>query len=126
MPKCEVGDILRIFNREVVPPHDKYSLCVRVKPNLFFLINSENRKMYNCIPISEKNYSFLKHDSHIACNRTFSYSLSDLKGSEIIGHLNISDLRVLYEHLIKNVKTISPNEKTQILESLENLLADYL
>lgn len=125
MPKYEVGDIVKVYNRDVNPPHKKYSLCVHVKPNLFFLINSENREMYKCIPILEKDYHFLEHDSNIACNRTFSYTLDDLRGCEIIGRLKISDMKSLYEHLIENVKSLSPQEKSQILDALEDMISDY-
>lgn len=83
----EVGDVLYVYNTAVTPPEHKYSVFVCLNPNLFLLINTKNRKIYNCIPVKQEHNPYLKYDSFISCNRTFQYTLDQLKETNKVGRL---------------------------------------
>ena len=61
------------FNTQVFPQKDKCHVCV-TDDNEFFLINTDNRTMYECIPILAVNYQFLNgQDRYVSCSRLFLY-----------------------------------------------------
>ena len=61
------------FNTQVTPQKEKCHVCVT--DNGFFLINTDNRKMYECIPILAVNYPFLNgQDRYVSCSRLFLYT----------------------------------------------------
>lgn len=95
----EVGDVLYVYNTAVTPPEHKYSVFVCLNPNLFLLINTKNRKIYNCIPVKQEHNPYLKYDSFISCNRTFQYTLDQLKETNKVGRLDFDTLKRLYLHI---------------------------
>lgn len=74
----EIGDVLYVYNTSVIPAEHKYSVFICVSKKLFFLINTKNRSIYKCLPVSHKSNPYLKYDSYISCNRTFHYNLEQL------------------------------------------------
>ena len=82
--------------------------------------------MYQCLPISEKGYVFLDHDSHIACNRTFSYKLYELGKCEVLGRLALDDIKRLHSHIKDNVSSLPGPIKNHILESLKKEILDNI
>lgn len=112
--------IIKSHSDLISPPKQKFHLCLNREKRLFFLINSKNRSMYYCFPILKSNHSFLKHDSFIACNRTFNLSEQKLlELRKIEGSLSATEVDELTAHLNNNVKTLSPNEKALICNSLK-------
>lgn len=121
----EVGDVLYVYNTQITPPECKYSVFVCVRSGLFFLINTKNRNIYNCIPIEKAKNNYLKYDSFISCNQTFQYTLSQLKKSNKVGRVDFETLKKLYQHINENVHTLPTREKNEILEELNNFIQDY-
>lgn len=121
----EVGDVFYVYNTKVVPPEHKYSVLVCVSQKLFLLINTKNRKIYQCLPVSQSANTYLKYDSYISCNRTFRYTLDQLDEKNKVGRLDLQTLKRLYAHIQQNVNTLPPAEKNEILTELNNFILDY-
>lgn len=121
----EIGLVIKIFNSQISPPKHKYMVCVAVTESLFFCINTQNRKIYECVKIEKKHNNFLEYDSFISCNQAFHFDIQQLKSAVPVGHLAYNDLRLLYNHVKTNVKTLPPQKKQKILEALQVALADY-
>ena len=121
----EIGDVLYVYNTNVVPAEHKYSVLVCVSKKLFFLINTKNRSIYNCLPILQSSNTYLEYDSYISCNRTFQYTLDQLKESNKVGRVDLQTLKKLYSHIKDNVHTLPLREKTEILNGLYNFIQDY-
>lgn len=120
----EVGDVLYVYNTAVNPPENKYSVFVCLNEKLFFLINTKNRSIYKCLPIKQDKNRYLKYDSYISCNRTFQYSLDQLKEQNKVGRLDFETIKNLYQHIKDNVNTLPPAEKSAILTDLHNFILD--
>lgn len=119
-----VGTVVYIYNDKITPSKNKYMACVVVDNSLFLNINSKNRTMYECLPISQKNNTYLRYDSFIACDKAFKLEDGDLKNAQIVGQLNYKDLSSLYSHLNTNVKKMRKDVKREILISLNDALDD--
>lgn len=119
-----VGDVLYLHNSAIIPAKNKYSACVHIRPHYFLLINTENRKMYECLPISQKDNKYLKHDSFIGCTNYYIYNDEDLKGKVPVGRLGYKDLNALYLHFKNNVKGMPTKVRKEIIQSLGDALDD--
>lgn len=91
----QLGDVYLVLNDEITPAKQKLSVCVCVAPELFFLINSENRKIYDCVLASKKDNACLKYDSYVSCSRTFAYPSKRL--NKKLGRLSPSTLAAIRE-----------------------------
>ena len=61
------------LNTQITPQKDKCHVCITENEE-FFLINTDNRKMYECVPILAVNYPFLNgEDRYVSCSRLFRY-----------------------------------------------------
>jgi len=123
--ELNVGDVLYLRNSEITPAKNKYSACVHIKPHYFLLINTKNREMYECLPISQKDNKFLEYDSFISCANYYIYNDDDIRGEKPVGHLGYKDLNALYFHIKHNVKGLTSKIKNEILQSLKDALDDY-
>ncbi len=113
------GDIIKTLCVDIEPPKTKYYLCLSREKRLFFLINSQNREMYQCTPILKENHQFLKQDSYISCNVPFTLTENELtKIGSILSSLNDNEVNALILHVEQNVKTLSKRLKKEICESL--------
>lgn len=126
MASLEVGEIIYIYNGQIAPAKNKYTVCVHIKPHLFLCINSVSRVHYECMPILKKKNSFLDHDSYIACNRVFTFEEIDLKNSQRVGSLGYEDLLNLRKHIRNNVKTLSKADKEKIIISLDEAILEQI
>jgi len=120
----EVGDVVYIYNEDIIPPKHKYSVCVHVSSRLFFLINSRNLSIYECLPILKENNDFLKENSNIACNQAFKYNESQISKAKLVGRLGYKDMKALYEHIKGRVRQLPKADKEEILETLEEWMMD--
>lgn len=123
--ELRVGAVFYLYNSDIIPNNFKYSICVHIKPHYFFVINTENRKMYDCVPILKKDNAFLQYDSYIGCANYFVYKSEDIKDKKIVGYLGYEDLNRLYLHLKNNVKSLPASIKKEILQSLNDELDEY-
>lgn len=120
----EIGDVLYVLNKDIYPEGEKYSICVHITDSLFLLVNSDNRIMYECMPLKktkDKNL-FLQYDSYVGCNQVFTYSPEELRKSKHVGALNFKDLEGLHDHIRDNVKNMPTNYKNKILASLKETI----
>lgn len=115
----EIGEILLIENNEIYPPKKKFSVCVCISPNYFFLINSENRAFYKCTPIRRSEHPFLSHDSFISCVRPFLYSEEQIANAKRKGSLSFKELRVLLDFIEQNA---SFAEKETVIVAIKEYL----
>jgi len=73
MDKAITPQISEVYIIDVskILPHckTKYCICITTGINKYFLINSENRKMYDTFKINVSDYSFLKQDSYVGCSK---------------------------------------------------------
>lgn len=115
----EIGEILLIENNEIYPPKKKFSVCVCISPNYFFLINSENRAFYKCTPIRQSEHPFLSHDSFISCVRPFLYSEEQIANAKRKGSLSFKELRVLLYFIEQNA---SFAEKETVIAAIKEYL----
>ena len=122
MSEIEIGTIINIFDESIYPAKNIYCACVCVSKNFFLKLNSENRAMYDCIPISKKQRQFY---GFISCSNVFEYSEEELKKSTIKGNLHFEDIKRIKEK-VETSKTIVKMKKEQILCELEYCLEEYL
>lgn len=118
----DVGDVIYLYNDKINPPKNKYMVCVSLG-NCFLCINTENRKMYECLKIEKKGNPYLKYDSYIACNALFKFEPWEVK--QRVGSLGYNDLNALHNHIKDNVRTLSRTDKENILASLSKALEDF-
>lgn len=87
---------------KVKPEHGKYAVCVCAAKNYFFLINTENRTIYDCIPIKAVQHPKLGQDRYVSCKIITTagnaeiepkYQISDIFLKELI--TKISDSKFL-------------------------------
>jgi len=123
MNKTIVPQISEVYIIDVskILPHceTKYCICITTGINKYFLINSENRKMYDTFKISASCYSFLKRDSYVSCSKAHI-----LKNDFIIkklGNLNFNDMSKILGK-VKKSKNIIEVERDEIVSELEKWL----
>lgn len=124
MRLVRAGSVLKILNKDISPAKYKYSVCVlsSCERPLFFLINTENRKMYDCIPILKSAHGFLSHDSYISCNRVFEYNKEAIEAASNMGRLTTEQTRYLIAHIEKS-KYLPKDILNDILLSLRESLS---
>ena len=115
MADIEVGSIIFYYHSSIYPPKNKYAVVISAVKKWCFLINSEDREHYHCLPIQKGNHAFLKHDSFISCSNFFEYDPS--KVSKIVGALSKAEKSNLCNHLSKS-RTINKVNKEIILSEL--------
>lgn len=117
-----VGSIYHISDLPIDPKHGKFAVCVCVAPRLFFLINSENRAMYDCIPLPKmESRSFLNHDSYIGCK--FLHEADDNQVDGYKGKLTNEELQALVQK-IKSSAFLTKIQKDLLVKSIENELEE--
>ena len=119
-----VGAVVYIYNDQIVPQKNKYMVCVAIDDDLFLCINSEDRRIYECVPIKKQGNSYLEYDSFIACNRAFRFDTGELKGAHEVGRLGYGDLVTLRDHIRDAVRTLASAEKQRIVDALNRELED--
>lgn len=112
-----VGDIYLVQNDEIKHRKEKFSICVCVASLCFVLINSENRKIYDCTPIRQRNHNFLTQDSFISCCKVFYYPAERINPSKFRGRLTLKELRIVRDKLLA-AELISDVEKEQIRKAI--------
>lgn len=117
----EVGDVVYLYNDKITPSKNKYMVCVSLG-NCFLCINTENRRMYECLKIEKRNNPYLEYDSYISCNALFKFEPWEVK--KRVGSLGYNDLKALYNHIKVNVRMLSRADKENILTSLSRTLED--
>ena len=117
--EIEIGKIYRIevnFSNRL----DKYGICVCVSTSEFFLINSENKSFYDCIPISAKqDRLFPIYDSFISCSNTI-IAESD-KIVSCCGQLDRNEAEALKTKVLSSA-LLTPNQIRDISQSIDNYL----
>ena len=120
----DIGTVIYLYTDKIFPPKNKYMVCVSLG-KCFLCINTENRKMYECLKIEKKHNPYLKYDSYIACNTLFKFEPWEIKSSQRVGSLGYKDLKALYDHIKNHVRTLSRVDKDRILASLSEVLDDF-
>jgi hypothetical protein len=111
----EVLDIVAIQNDEVLPPKEKYHVCIHEE--WFFVINSNARKMYDPhLKIQQLDYTFLRQDSYICCSRIFSFSQPKYRKLGILSPSTAQDII----QTVESALTLTLEEKDDIKKSLSN------
>lgn len=89
-----LGSVMRIFVNQIDPVKYKYVVLVERGQEQCLLINTENRKAYQCLAISANDYPFLKgKDRYISCSQSFRIAPEDLDRAADVGQLTPSDLQ---------------------------------
>lgn len=118
----EIGKIYRL---EVNLPNrlDKYAIAVSVSSSGFFLINSENRAMYDCIPLLKKGRAFPVKNSHIACAEMIIINPEKIVSE--VGVIDREDAESIINH-VSISRRLPGNEKKQIIQELSDFLEDMI
>jgi len=111
----KVGNIIFHYQDLIIPPKHKYAVVVSTVKKWCFMINSENREHYHCLPIAKQNHAFLTHDSFISCSNFFEYRADKVK--KVVGNLSELEKNTLRHH-ISSARTISKINKEIILNEL--------
>lgn len=113
----EAGDVVKGFVKDVEPPKKKYCVCINPLERLFFLINTENRRHYDCIEISSQSYEFLNGlNRYISCSRSFYIPKQNQK-EKVLGKIMPGDLKKIVEQIHLS-KRLAPNVKPKLLKYL--------
>ena len=115
-----IGDIIGVKYCPVRPqPKFKYLVCLDPLKMIGFVINTENREHFYCIPILKKDHSFLKWDSFISCSNPISYEEKNI--TAIHSSLSRNEIIELYNH-VNSAKKLSLIQKKPILQNLDSWL----
>ncbi|MEA1878413.1 MAG: hypothetical protein U9N86_16345 [Bacteroidota bacterium] len=117
MKTPEVGDVYLSNDIKVTPSKPKICICVHPAGLWFFLINTENRKMYDCIPILKKNNSFLNYDGYISTNFPFKLDHHEFQRAKFLGKISETDIANILNKVNKS-KFLTPIQKTKIIDSI--------
>lgn len=118
--KIEVGDIIHFFNEDI--GKNKFHICVCIAKNYFLVINTENRRFYDCIEIKSKDYYFLKGTNRfIECARIFKQDLDVAENIAKKGKILKKDLEKILNK-IKDSPRIEEYQKELIIFDIENFL----
>lgn len=113
----KVGDIAHTVVHGLSHSKGKYAVCVCESRQLFFLINTENRHHYDCIPILKKpTRNFPIHDSFIACRHAYEFPIESLS---FVSKIDSQELKLLLVK-VKESKTLPFGQKRDIIQSIEN------
>ncbi|MCK5816533.1 MAG: hypothetical protein KAH15_00880 [Candidatus Marinimicrobia bacterium] len=119
MKKPEVGDVYLSHDIKINPQKPKMCICVHPAGLWFFLVNSENRKMYDCIPILKKNNSFLDYDSFISTNLPFELKNIEFQQSKYLGRISEHDIATILNKVNKS-RFLTPLQKKDIIDSISS------
>jgi len=112
----EVMDIVAIRHDEIYPPKEKYNVCI--SQGLFFVINSNDRKIYRpSLKIRQADYRFLRQDSYLCCSRLFEYGTID--SYRKLGVLSKQTAQQIIE-TVDSARTLTPEQIDGIKSSLRN------
>jgi hypothetical protein len=119
----QISDVYIIDVSKILPHCEtKYCICITTGINKYFLINSENRKIYDTFEISASDYSFLKHNSYVGCSK--AHALESSLIVKKIGNLNFNDMSKILEKIRNSKYIIKPERETMALE-LEEWMSNY-
>ena len=111
------------LNTEIVPQKSKCHVCI-TNDEQFFLINTENRAIYDCIPIYANEYPFLKGQNRfISCSRLFRYVHSN-KVDDNQCPLLRKDVKAI-RNKVKNSFVLEQENIEKILESIDKWLSSF-
>jgi hypothetical protein len=101
--------VVRVFCKDLLPPHDKYCICICPNTGLFLYVNSEQpaAKKARAVVLEIGNFeaTFLSHTSYIDTTRLEPINLDD----RVVEALK--DAKRLYGY-------ISPSLKRKIIEAV--------
>ncbi len=121
------GDIVLINTSGIQKLSDhrytKYVVVVSDFKQWVFCINTENRILYDTIPISKNNHSFLKNAEHyISCNRYFEFPKENIIKKH--GSLDKNELIQLLNK-VQSSKTIPYKQKTLIISNIQEQINKF-
>lgn len=113
-----VGEILHFYSTHTAPRKDKFHVCVA--PNSCFLINTLPN-FPPTVPVSQKEYPFLSHDSHICCSLLCEFD-SDrfIPDDARRGRISKETAKAILSTLPTN-KPLTPVQKKLIVQALAPL-----
>lgn len=117
MKTPQVGDVYLSNDIEITPPKPKMCICIHPAGLWFFLINTENRDMYDCIPILKKNNVFLDHDSFISTNPPFTLKQDELEKAKYLGRISETDIANILNKVNRS-RFLTPLQKRKIIDSI--------
>ncbi|MEA3391806.1 MAG: hypothetical protein U9Q91_02375, partial [Candidatus Marinimicrobia bacterium] len=117
--KPQVGGVYLSNDIEINPQGPKMCICVHPAGLWFFLINSANRKMYDCIPVLKENNPFLNHDSYISTNLSFELKNNEFQRSKYLGRISETDIANILNKVNKS-KILSLIQKEKIIDSISS------
>jgi hypothetical protein len=112
----EIGRVYLIRDLDIHGNGNKFGICVCVADRWVFLVNTENREMYDCIPFPKKEYDFPRHDSHIGCANIFSPTPEQIIAAERL--IDIDEAQALLAK-VSSSKTLIPKQIAQISADLQ-------
>lgn len=110
-----VGSIIVIDNPTNSKTETKTGIVVAVGSIFVVLVNTENRQMYECVPIFVRDHAFLGQDRFVGCRAQFEIAPGNVK--KIRGHATKADLERILAQINKS-RTISAVRKQWLNESL--------
>jgi hypothetical protein len=120
MKKYSVGDIVHVSGLPINPKKGKYCVLVCLAPNRFFLVNTENRLIYDCIPLNKKGRPFPVYDSFIGCKNIFE--AEDKQINSVCGKLDDDELRYLLQKITES-KFIPQVQKSPLISAIQSELS---
>ena len=108
------------LNTHIKPPKDKCHVCV-TESDEFFLVNTDNRTIYECVPILAANYPFLNgQDRYVSCSRLFKYTPpSEIKDNKC--PLRSEDVQAIRDK-VESSHVLEQEYINKILLALDNWL----
>jgi len=123
MKTLQVGDVYLSNDIKIIPPKPKLCICVHPAGLWFFLINTENRNMYDCIPIFKENNPFLHYDGFISTHLPFTLKQDEWEKAKCLGRVSEIDIGNILNKVNKS-KFLTPNQKRSIIDSISQWRID--
>ena len=117
MKNLTVGDVYLSNDIKINPQKPKMCICIHPEGLWFFLINSENRKMYDCIPALKQNNSFLEYDSFISTHPPFTLKQHQIEKAKFLGRISETDIANILNKVNKS-RFLSGIQKREIIDSI--------
>lgn len=115
---AKVGEVFHSFINEIIPPKNKYLVCIQEEEQWFLLINTENREMYECIEISYIDYPFLgSKNRYVSCSRIIQLQTTQINHNKRYGKLKKEHLELIFNK-IKHSKRLSIIQKKKLFHTL--------
>ncbi|MDR0572198.1 MAG: hypothetical protein LBG48_05080 [Rickettsiales bacterium] len=116
----EVGDVIHCFNPKI--GKNKFHICVCVSKDYFIVINTENRRFFECVELEARDYKFLNGiNRFVECAEIFHHDIQIIISGQKKGKILEKDLKNIVNKIQKSARIPEYQKKIVIPELLKKI-----